>query len=196
MFLAVDLPPEVRAKAADLSARLQKAAHFTPLRANWVPPANMHITIHFLGPVANERIDRLGEALPGVCRSIAPFRLGIRGIGFFPDEKLPKVLWAGVGGAFRALLGLRNDLERMVRSCGVEIAHADFHAHVTIARFKSLKGTGAFVRTGREYATWKVGEFDVPGVTLFESAFTKEAGVHYVPLARAELGGGEDSAKG
>ncbi len=193
VFLAIDLPEEMRNKVADLSVRLQKAAHFTPLRANWVPPANFHITLHFLGPVPRDRIERICDGLGNATSLTSSLRLSLARIGYFPDEKAPKVLWAGLGGEFRTLLGLRNDLGRLVESCGVSLQHQNFHGHVTLARFKSLRGTGAFVKTATSYGAWKGGEFDVEGVTLFESVFTSEDGVQYLPLRRSPLGSGRDS---
>lgn len=188
VFLAIPLPDATRLAVADLVGRLQKAAHFTPLRANWVPLENMHLTLHFLGSVAQPQIDALLRDLPAATARVRRFSAEAAGIGYFPHSGAPTVLWAGVTRPLRALHQLRDALGQIVVAQGVPLQHQEFHAHITLARFKSLKGTGAFVNMARSYQTHPLGSFMVESAHLMESIFDKErGGVRYGSLGAAPL---------
>jgi 2'-5' RNA ligase len=175
LFIAITLPADLRDALADLSSRLQKGAHFTALQASWVPSANMHLTIHFLGPVPADRIPDLQTALGGVGIQCRPFTLQFQGLGYFPHAHAPKVLWVGVPKPPSALNQLVEITKTAVQSAGLELQHDNFHPHITLARFRSLKGTAAFVNMAKNYATTAPGSCEVGSIALMESLLSKGA---------------------
>jgi 2'-5' RNA ligase len=56
-----------------------------------------------------------------------------------------------------------------ISDAGVTLQHDNFHPHVTLARFKSLKGTAAFVSMARSYERAEVGSFEAESLMLMES---------------------------
>lgn len=175
LFLAIALPGDLCAAVADLSRRLQKGAQFTALQASWVPAANYHLTLHFLGPVDSTRVASLQDALRTLQGTIRPFQLRFRGLGYFPHAKAPRVLWLGVPQPPDDLQRLVARTAEVIRATGLDLQHDNFHPHLTLARFRSLKGTAAFVNIARNYADAAPGNVEVQQIVLMESLFTKGA---------------------
>jgi 2'-5' RNA ligase len=148
------------------------------------------MTLHFLGSVPEETVTHLRENLSEAVAGVAPFVLKFRGIGYFPHAKAPKVLWLGVTRVPQPLTDLREAVGALARDAGLELPHPDFHAHVTLARFPALKGTGAFTKMARSYQNHDGGAGEIKSVHLFESLFEQETGVRYESIGEAELGGG------
>jgi 2'-5' RNA ligase len=67
----------------------------------WTDSATWHITLAFLGEVAESRVDRLVAAVGPVAAAGRPVRLRLAGAGTFPTRGAPRVLWTGVTGADR-----------------------------------------------------------------------------------------------
>jgi RNA 2',3'-cyclic 3'-phosphodiesterase len=175
LFLAIPLPEDLRQAIADLSHRLQTGARFTALRATWVPTHNYHMTLHFLGSVDDERATRLEAGLRSLEGNLPSFPLAFRGLGYFPHERAPRVLWLGVPKPPPQLDSVVGATETAIRHAGIAVQHQNFHAHITLARFKALKGTAAFVNIARNYADAAPGRFEVDRLVLMQSVLSKGA---------------------
>ncbi len=93
LFVAIDIPEDVRSAIAGLVAKLRPACR----NARWVRIENLHVTLKFIGETSPE----ICEAIQAELASIPPrppISITFRGLGFFPDERRPQVLWAGVKG--------------------------------------------------------------------------------------------------
>src|SRR5215470_10323738 len=90
LFIAVELPNEVR----DELARLQDELAPLTDTARWVAPGSIHITLKFLGELPEKRIEDIDTALTGLTWK--PFAITVRGVGFFPGTRSPRVFWAGM----------------------------------------------------------------------------------------------------
>ena len=74
LFVAVHLPQEIRERLALVQERLRRAQ----ADVSWVKPANLHITLKFLGETEPKRLERIGPVLAETARSAAPFSLARR----------------------------------------------------------------------------------------------------------------------
>jgi 2'-5' RNA ligase len=61
-----------------------------------VPYQNLHITLFFFGNISEQKQKELQSIFIPLFASRTPFTLTARGIGFFPGEKEPSVIWAGL----------------------------------------------------------------------------------------------------
>jgi 2'-5' RNA ligase len=85
LFVAVPLPDR-------LAAQLQAAAAAVPgLRET--RRENLHVTVHFLGPVAPEQLAPLEAALGPACAVAEPFGLAFDAVVPAPPRR-PRMLWA------------------------------------------------------------------------------------------------------
>src|SRR6266849_417722 len=103
-------------------------------KARWVRPKNLHVTLKFIGEAAPNKLDEIIAALSAV-HSGQPAGLQFRGLGFFPDEKRPRVLWASID-ASPNLAAIARDIERQLEPLGFPREKRAFTPHLTLARFE------------------------------------------------------------
>lgn len=124
LFLALTLPAAVRAVLESLPQSSDGIA--------WTHPEQLHVTLRFLGDVSAEQKDRLVAKLETV--HVEPFVLPIEGVGSFPPNRPPRVLWVGTGAGHPRLFQLRQRIDDAVLACGLDVDLRAFHPHVTVAR--------------------------------------------------------------
>ncbi|QRN98636.1 RNA 2',3'-cyclic phosphodiesterase [Archangium violaceum] len=179
LFVAVTLGEAIESRATAAIPRLKGLAR----HARWVPPTNLHLTLHFLGEVEAERLPEVKEALAPVGPVHEPLTLTVEGGGCFGAPSHPRVLWAGVGGDTKALGALQADVVDVLRPLGFEPEHRDYAAHLTLARSKVPRGDRELAECVRALRDEKWGETRVDRLILFESL-----GGKYHPRAEFPLG--------
>jgi 2'-5' RNA ligase len=189
-----NLPATVRAFVAvrpnheTLSAVAGFIEELRPLKADvrWVKPANLHLTLRFLGDQAqSSRLATLSQCLLEVAARYEPFSVTACGIGGFPEISRPRVIWVGFEG--RALLQLAQEAEQCALSAGFAPCGRPFAPHLTVGRVRSLRG---FAPTARALAQAQEREFGVSvidGVTLYCSE-RSACGPTYYEVMTMKLG--------
>ena len=131
LFVALDIPSDVRAAIARVAAKLRGVC----AGARWVRLDGAHVTLKFIGETPSDKVDAIIAALSEVSFR-APVKIVFRGIGFFPNERRPQVLWAGVeaGAELRALAAA---VDAALAPLGIARERRAFAPHVTLARFKN-----------------------------------------------------------
>jgi RNA 2',3'-cyclic 3'-phosphodiesterase len=102
----------------------------------WVPRANLHITLKFLGPAVDlHRLQQLTSGLHQLAAKTAPFEVVARGIGAFPDLGHPRAIWVGLHSVESgALSALAARLEAVAGDYGFEREKRRWSGHLTIGR--------------------------------------------------------------
>jgi RNA 2',3'-cyclic 3'-phosphodiesterase len=135
LFLAINLPPDVRLEVLAATAALRTCA---PELA-WVTEPGLHLTLKFFGEQAEARAeaqaDSLRAAIAGVAGRHRELVLGLGGIGAFPNFRRARVVWLGVANEARLEL-LHHDIELACESLGFELEGRPFRPHLTLARVK------------------------------------------------------------
>lgn len=127
-FIAIGLPSEIK----DQLAAAQPAA-LPGMRL--IERDEMHLTLHFLGEVSADCDERLRSALASF--EARAFTVSIRGVGRFPPEGEPQVLWAGVADN-ASLLALHAAIGAVLqRAIGYQGERRAYSPHVTLARLNS-----------------------------------------------------------
>jgi RNA 2',3'-cyclic 3'-phosphodiesterase len=180
LFVALEIPSAVRDNLAALIKELHSADFASAKhRARWVRPENLHVTLKFIGHVDAARLDAIRARLSQV-RSDSPVDVRFRGLGFFPVEKHPRVLWAGME-ASPNLAALANDIDQQLEPLGIARETRAFTPHLTLARFDppgiSDKLRAAIQKnTACEFGAFRTNEFH-----LIESKL-KPSGAEYTTL--------------
>lgn len=182
-FLAVSLPAEARACAAEAVETL-RAAVVGDVR--WVPPENQHLTLKFLGEIAEDRIDALVARAGAKLAAVTPFEVALAGFGAFPSAREARVLWLGVARGSAALAKLARKLDTAARVAGAERDRRPFSAHLTLGRLREPARVEIEKLAPPTSVTWTVAE-----VVLYESRLAPD-GARHVPLAHLALGAGLD----
>jgi 2'-5' RNA ligase len=130
LFVALQLPAEVREPLAEKAARL----HPRLPPARWVPAANLHLTLQFLGETGAGQLPGLDSVLAGCFRRHGPFRLRLSDGGCFPANRPARVAWVGFAPC-PALMELQATVAvELHERLGITREGRAFHAHLTLAR--------------------------------------------------------------
>ena len=181
LFVALEIPAGVRDNLASLIDNLRSlSSRLADKRTRWVRPENLHVTLKFIGEVAPAKLEGIRAALSEI-RSDARVDLSVRGLGFFPNESQPRVLWAGLNASSN-LTSLAGDIDRALESQGMAREQRAFTPHVTLARLEPAgldeKSRGAIRQNGER----DFGSFQTHEIHLIESK-TKPSGAEYTSLA-------------
>ena len=96
LFAAIDLNDEVRtAIAAEQKHIAAEFGHADRSSLKWVQPAQMHLTLVFLGEIAAAAVPPIVDAVSASLK-VAPFTVAFERLGVFPPHGAPRVLWLGV----------------------------------------------------------------------------------------------------
>lgn len=184
-FVAVPLPATVQ---ADVFSAAQSLAGELPA-VKWSRKVeNLHVTLKFLGPIAEARIGEIGGALARAVGELPRFGIELKGMGAFPSPTRANVIWAGVEDRTGGLERVAKVVEVVAAELGVgEKESRAFHAHVTVGRSKE----GADVRAAvARFAAREFGAVSVDEVHLYESRLgggPDHAGSTYILRHRAAL---------
>ncbi len=133
LFVAVFPPSGIARTLGEYLDRLRAAAPGVA----WVKPANLHLTLRFLGDPDEGQVEAAGVCVVQVAGRHAPLALSLHGAGAFPGLDHPRVIWLGVEQGRGALVALAADLERALEGAGLGRAEKIFTAHLTLGRVKS-----------------------------------------------------------
>lgn len=175
LFVALEIPKEIRSA---LELFLKELRRIAP-QAKWVRAENLHVTLKFLGQVQPEKLSAVESALRAI-RSAQPVTLDFRGMGFFPNEKRPRVFWSGMEASANLKL-LAIDIDSSLHQLGFPLEVQPFTPHLTLARFDppGLPPKLSSVATGnssRSFGSLTTREFH-----LIESKL-KSTGAEYTTL--------------
>ena len=130
MFVAVDLPPQVK----DRLARLQDALRPTAGGVRWANPSGIHLTLKFLGPVGKGQLPQIEGIVREVARGSPPFSVSLNGLGVFPNRRAPRVLWVAVQEQGGVLGRIQGELEERMERVGFAREERAFSPHLTLGR--------------------------------------------------------------
>ena len=131
-FLAFELPAEIREQIGVISKELKKLS----LPVRWVKIDNIHLTILFLGSVAEDILSAMEEKVNVAAKKFSPFKAKLNSIGAFPHWRKPRVIWIGLNGDIDRLANLRDDLQEELKVLGFMPEKRPFRSHLTLGRFK------------------------------------------------------------
>lgn len=188
LFVGCLLDLTATRRCLDVARTLRGALDAAGWRAAWVPPANLHVTLRFLGDVDVATVSALAEVLAPVARDHAPIGLALRGLLALPSPEVPRVLALAVTEGHDALAALARAVDAACFELGFPHDPRPFLGHVTLARVKHAEGAldvlAAHLPRHLDAST-----ATVDAITLWRSDLTRLGAEHHA-LARYPLGGG------
>ncbi len=175
LFVALEIPTAVRESLAALVNSFRAVSS----QPRWVRPENLHVTLKFIGQWTSENLEVLRSALSAVHQD-QPVTLDFHGLGYFPNEKRPRVFWAGIG-ASPNLITLASEIDHATEKLGIPREQRPFSPHLTLARFEP-PGLPEKLRAAiQENATREFGSLRTNEFHLIESKL-KPSGAEYTTL--------------
>ena len=185
LFIAVMPPPEVQERVATLMDLLEEhRAILRPAR-----PEGLHFTLRFLGNATLDEERRASEACMAAVAGVRAFPLVIGGLGVFPSDRRPRVVWLGVRDGAANLMALQRRVEEELLRLGVITARDSFTPHLTLARVRADAAPAARAAISSYMARLPDKEqarLTVSGVSLVHSTLTPRGSI-YTTLQTAAL---------
>ena len=142
--------------------------------ARLIEADNYHVTLRFIGEVAEDRAEDIDLALGAVQ---APrFALSLAGVGHFGKLRKARSVWAGVE-ASAPLNHLQARVESAIVRAGNAPEERRFKPHVTLARIKGETGHH-LANFLSEHGDFRAPPFEVDDFQLYESRLTRHGPVY------------------
>ncbi len=189
-FVAIELNEEIKSELIQVQEILREKITTPHLR--WVDPANVHLTLKFLGNVPVDGIQEITAALKEACAGLSPFIMDISGLGCFPSANNPRVIWVGVREETGRLKRLQERVEGRLENLGFKPERRPFRSHLTLGRVKKRAHAGARRIIGGIVSATSVGDLgqmEVGEISLMKSVLLP-SGAQYSRLETIPLEGG------
>lgn len=177
-FIAIELPDEIKKKLTEIQDFLKSKSGRAP--AKWVAPESIHLTLKFLGGISPDTVAGVKGAMEEAAIGTSPFRLGVGGLGVFPNPKRVQVVWAGLTGDMAALTQLQKDLDTALAALGFTPESRPFTAHLTLARMRDEASPAEREAIGKlvESTPFQGGDFGVATFSLMRSQLRREGAIY------------------
>jgi len=177
LFVAVEIPDAAQ-DAVDAAIDPWRDA----LRAaRWVPRANRHVTVRFVGWTAPELVGAVTDAVRATAAATPRFDLAVTAAGRFPPRGKARVLWIGLDDPAGALAVTAGRLQTRMADALPPEARA-FTPHLTVARARPpIRVPDGWAAADVEPSRWTVEH-----LVLFESHLGRPH-ARYEPLERCAL---------
>jgi 2'-5' RNA ligase len=131
LFVAINLPETEKRRLAAAVGEL--AAHELPVR--WADTDSLHITLKFLGEVAESVRPAVASALRTAVLERRVFQLTLSDLGAFPSMSRPNIFWVGSTQPSE-LAELVGAIETQFERIGFAREGRAYTPHITIGRVK------------------------------------------------------------
>lgn len=130
IFISINLPDR------DKKRLIRATEKWQDLPVKWVREPNLHITLVFLGYVADENVAEICEKIRGAVDDVEIFDLEFETIELGPDAEDPKMIWL----SGRADENLRSLHEKIEKALGTYVSSKkSFRPHITLGRIRGRK---------------------------------------------------------
>jgi len=188
LFVAVPLPTATIEAVTSLVAAVRAPGVPGGGRdVRWVRLDGLHLTVRFLGPTAEERVDPTLGAVREAARASRPFDIAIGGGGAFPSPARPRAIWLGILDGMRDLEALAAATDRSLVGVGWPAETRPFRAHLTLARSDGVTAGPAMATRLMDAARELRLTARIDAIGLFES-HTGDGPARYEPLELVPLG--------
>ena len=183
-FVAIELDPALRRPLV----RLLREQLPRTRDVRWCSEQQLHVTLKFLGEVADPQIAKVCEVVAAAAAQLQPFAVRLGGLGCFPSPNRARVLWCGIEDPAAGCQRWLTLADPLLAELGFERETRAYHAHITLGRSKARDGSAVIRRVLETVPAPPPNEMTVDHVVLFESRLGP-GGARYYPVSTVPLGG-------
>lgn len=162
LFIAIEVPEEISDYFKELQKNIAERASL---------PKQFHLTLKFLGEITEKEVEVIKQNLVNI--KFKKFKLTLNKIGFFPDEKKPRIVWIGFKDN-RDLIDLQNQVNKATSSYKQD---HEFSPHLTLARMKFIADKQGFLKKMKDIKIKEL-EFSVDSFKLIKSELTPKGPIY------------------
>jgi 2'-5' RNA ligase len=174
LFIAINLDPSLKALLADIQGKLKTAE--APVR--WVKPEQLHLTLKFLGEVAEASLPALRDVLGRCLAEVSAFPLSFSQLGAFPPKGTPRVIWVGVSEGGQEVERVYACIEGALHPFGFPREDRPLHPHLTLGRVKGPRHLQSLLHHLHSTEAKEVGRMRVQFVDLMRSELHSQGAIY------------------
>lgn len=174
-FIAIPIPEECRA----MLDRLQQDLRTFRSDVRWAAVPSIHLTLKFLGDANPETLPELTMSIESAVKVHAGFELRLHGLGCFPNQRNPRVIWCGIEGETEHLSALHQSVETACAPFGFAPENRAFHPHLTLGRVKGKRNLQPLldcIKIGSDLEC----KFKADRFNIYKSTLTPQGAVYTV----------------
>lgn len=176
VFIAINLPEDIKKKLTGYKERWPEL----PIR--WIKQDNIHITLVFLGYIADEELINICSAVKEAASKHSSFSINLFKICYGPtDKKPPRMVWV-IGEKSEEFASLKNDLDKSLAI----LEKRQFSPHITLGRIKQFEWRRIEPEERPEINEDISLNFEVESIEIMESVL-KRGGPEYTVVESLSL---------
>lgn len=183
-FIATGVDKQMQEYLRQLEGELKQHLRGEELRIKWIDPAQIHLTLRFLGNLIPEKIALVSRMLRENLVGVPAFSVRPCGLGIFGSRQHPRGVWLDLKDRSGRLLKLHSLINDAIGNDSEE----DFRAHLTLGRIKRSHTGEKLCREIEKVELGNPPELWVERVDLLESKLTQR-GADYTILSTTPLSG-------
>ena len=169
VFVSIPMP-----NTAGLRPMMEDLSKVRGVRTS--PMGQMHITLRFIGDIEEDRVDDIGTAVNEAIAGVKASRITLKGLGAFPNQRNPRVLWAGISTEM-PLLEISESLSARFKTMNIPFDEKPFRPHITVGR---IEGKANLVHEFSRYQTTEFATYIPNSVMVMKSELTPKGAVHSI----------------
>lgn len=185
LFVAIVPPPTVVAQLAAVADALARRAQAAGVPVRWLPPADYHLTLRFIGPCHPELVGALGDAVAEAVAEVPPFEFVPGGLGAFPSADRARVVWVGLARGADLVERLAAAVDGAATRLGLPTEARPLVPHITLGRLAQERSIGDLLASAQAFSG-----VSVQSVAILDST-TKSASSNYRAVRISGLSGSE-----
>ncbi len=183
-FVAIEIGAEIQAQLAEAGNKARRVAK----AVRWIRPEFTHLTLCFLGEMANAGVPAVSAAVEKAVAQHGPLNLVARGAGTFGSLNSPTVLWVSLSGDVPELMTLQRSVSGALVKIGHQKEYDSYEPHLTLGRSRNPRGDETLHRAAAVLRDLTFGAFRAEEVVVVESEDTLE-GMRFAVISRHPLKG-------
>jgi 2'-5' RNA ligase len=132
IFIAINLPSEIKQELISYQRKWQD------LPVRWTKKENLHLTLIFLGYIADDELLEILEKTRKIVKSHQSFLMYFNKIYLGPPDKTPRMFWVE-GQKSEELFLLKKELEEEMGEAQSKRGGRGFRLHITLGRIKMIE---------------------------------------------------------
>jgi 2'-5' RNA ligase len=179
VFIAIDIDQTTRNALGELQKKLANGADVQKSDVKWVRPEIIHLTLNFLGEIADEKANEVCSIVKDVAAHHKGFEVKVETVGCF-GGKNARVVWVSAGEGNEALKLLQKDLEQKLVQAGWPQEEREFTGHLTLCRIRSPKAGARLAQVAEQHKDFKAGVIAADSVNVYKSVLTPTGPIYTV----------------
>jgi len=130
LFVGIKIEEKVVKELSKIQEELKKRSK----GVRWVKKENLHLTLKFLGEIEGNKIGEVEEEIKKGIIGEKRFELSFERIGYFPNERRPKIVWIGIEEGRDNFIKIAERLNKRLNKFRKE--ERKIIPHLTLGRLK------------------------------------------------------------